>query len=91
MSEDRLTVFETDQGYTLAFGQRTYFVASGDPFYRIARKSLEQGDYVPFYIYMARQEGVGEAFRDRLREAVRELKRERDEDGEDDEDDWRIT
>jgi hypothetical protein len=102
MPTDRLAVFETDSGITVAFGERTYFIKAGDPFHNIARKSLERNDYVPFYIYMARQEGVGEQFRDELRAAIRELRqgsgREDGTDIEDDEDweggspdDWRVT
>ena len=38
---DRLAVFQTDAGITVAFGERTYFIGLDEPFYNIAKK--EQG------------------------------------------------
>ena len=75
--DNRLTVFETDQGVTLAFGSRTYYVHCSEPFYNIAKICIEKDDYVPFYVEMARQEGVGEAFKEELlrqAEAIKALK-----------------
>lgn len=66
MTDRRLAVFETDVGITFSFGDRTYFASKDDPFYNIACKALAKEDYVPFYVEMAKREGVGEAFRDSL-------------------------
>jgi len=73
---DRLAVFQTDEGITLAFGERTYFIGIDEPFYNIAQKALSQGDYVPFYVEMAKREGLGEEFRDALLREVERLDRE---------------
>ena len=72
--DNRLTVFETDEGFTLAFGTRTYYIHRKDPFFNIAKICIEKNDYVPFYIEMARQEGVGEKFKDELLQQAEILK-----------------
>ena len=66
MTKRRLAVFETDEGITFSFGERTYFISKADPFHNIALKAIEKEDYVPFYVEMAKREGVGEEFRDSL-------------------------
>jgi hypothetical protein len=63
---DRLTIFETDEGVTIAFGCRTYFIHRSEPFHNIAKICIEKDDYVPFYVEIARQEGVGEELRQEL-------------------------
>ena len=63
---ERLAVFKSDSGITLSFGSNTYFIDSTDPFHNIALKSLDQEDYVPFYIEIAKREGLGREFRDTL-------------------------
>jgi len=47
---ERLGVFRSDSGITLSFGQATYFISADEPFHNIALKSLEQNDYIPFYL-----------------------------------------
>ena len=74
----RLAVFQTDEGVTLAFGERTYFIGVDEPFYNIAQKALAQEDYVPFYVEMAKREGLGEELRDALLREVERLERECD-------------
>ena len=49
---------------------------SADPFHNIALKALEQDDHVPFYVEIARREGLGPEFRDALLSQVRELTEE---------------
>ncbi|MFW5883484.1 MAG: hypothetical protein ACOCVG_03870 [Verrucomicrobiota bacterium] len=46
----RLTVFETDRGLTVVFGERSYFIEAEDPFYNIAVQARNSGDYLPYYI-----------------------------------------
>ena len=53
----RLRVFRTDAGITISFGEKTYFIDKAEPFYNIGIKSLKQGDYIPFYVEVARREG----------------------------------
>ena len=79
MTDRKLAVFETDEGITFAFGELTYFTPRDDPFYNIARKALSQDDYVPFYVEMAKREGVGQEFRDNLLREVEKLERDPDE------------
>ncbi len=67
---EKLALFQTDTGITMAFGERTYFIAGDDPFHNIAIKALKQGDHVPFYVEMAKREGLGEEFRDALMREV---------------------
>ena len=71
-SSNRLAVFQTDSGITLSFGDHTYFIDANKPFYNIALKALRKGDFVPFYIEIARQEGMGEEFRDQLLQLIEE-------------------
>ena len=66
MTDRKLAVFETDEGITFSFGARIYVADKGQPFYNIARKALAKEDYVPFYVEMAKREGLGEEFRDSL-------------------------
>ena len=66
MTNRKLAVFETDDGITFSFGERIYFTAKDEPFYNLARKALVKEDYVPFYVEMAKREGLGEEFRDSL-------------------------
>jgi len=80
--DNRLTVFETDEGVTLAFGPRTYYIHRSEPFYNIAQVCIEKDDYVPFYVEMARQEGVGEAFKEELLRQGQLLKATQDEEPE---------
>jgi len=72
-STQRLAVFRTDEGITLSFGEQTYFVESSDPFHNIALKALDQEDFVPFYVEIARREGLGPEFRDALMRQVSDL------------------
>ena len=80
MTDRRLAVFETDKGITFSFGDHTYFVSREDPFYNIAKKALSQSDYIPFYVEMAKREGLGEAFRDSLLKEVENLRGSFDDD-----------
>ena len=79
MTDRKLAVFETDEGITFSFGERTYFTSKGEPFHNIARKALSMQDYVPFYVEMAKREGVGEEFRDNLLREVEKLEQSPDE------------
>ena len=65
-AHERLAVFRSDSGITLSFGPNTYFIDSSDPFHNIALKALDQDDYVPFYIEIAKREGLGPEFLDTL-------------------------
>jgi hypothetical protein len=67
-----LGVFRSDSGITLSFGQATYFISADEPFHNIALKSLEQNDYVPFYLEIAKREGMGPEFRDALEGMIEE-------------------
>lgn len=69
---DKLAVFESDSGITLSFGKAIYFISAEEPFHNIALKALEQDDYVPFYLEIARREGIGPEFRDALENMIRE-------------------
>jgi len=69
---ERLGVFRSDSGITLSFGQITYFISAEDPFHNIALKALDQDDYVPFYIEIAKREGVGPEFRDAMEEMIKD-------------------
>ena len=69
---ERLGVFRSDSGITLSFGQATYFISAEDPFHTIALKALDQNDYVPFYIEIAKREGVGPEFRDAMEEMIKD-------------------
>ena len=73
-----MAIFRSDSGITLSFGEHTYFVESADPFHNIALKALEQDDYVPFYVEIARREGLGPEFRDALLRQLEELPGEED-------------
>ncbi len=74
MTDRKLAVFETDEGITFSFGERIYVAAKGEPFYNIARKALAKEDYVPFYVEMAKREGLGEELRDALLREVERLR-----------------
>lgn len=69
---ERLGVFRSDSGITLSFGQATYFISADEPFHNIAVKSLELNDYVPFYLEIAKREGMGPEFRDALERMIEE-------------------
>ena len=69
---ERLGVFRSDSGITLSFGQLTYFISADEPFHNIALKSLEQNDYIPFYLEIAKREGMGPEFRDALEGMIEE-------------------
>ena len=58
----RLTVFRSESGITISFGDKTYFIDVFEPFHNIALKALEGDDYIPFYVEVARREGMGEEF-----------------------------
>ncbi|MBT3666581.1 MAG: hypothetical protein HN548_03810 [Opitutae bacterium] len=73
---ERLAVFRSDSGITLSFGSNTYFIESADPFHNIAIKSLELDDYIPFYVEIAKREGLGPEFRDSLLREIEDLKEE---------------
>jgi hypothetical protein len=75
-SHERLAVFRSDSGITLSFGSNTYFIESSDPFHNIALKSLEQDDYIPFYVEIAKREGLGPEFRDTLLREIEDLNEE---------------
>ena len=77
-SHSRLAIFRSESGITLSFGEHAYFVESTDPFHNIALKALEQEDYVPFYVEIARREGLGPEFRDALLRQLEELPGEED-------------
>ena len=70
---ERLAVFRSDSGITLSFGSNTYFIDSSDPFHNIALKALDQDDYIPFYIEIAKREGLGPEFRDTLMREIENL------------------
>ena len=72
-SHHRLAIFKSDYGFTLSFGGNIYPINNEDPFYNIACKALEQKDYVPFYVEIAKREGLGPEFRDSLLEKIKEL------------------
>ena len=72
-AHERLAVFRSDSGITLSFGPNTYFIDSSDPFHNIALKALDQDDYVPFYIEIAKSEGLGPEFRDTLMREIENL------------------
>ena len=69
---ERLGIFRSDSGITLSFGQATYFISADEPFHNIAVKSLELNDYVPFYLEIAKREGMGPEFRDALERMIEE-------------------
>lgn len=71
-----LGIFRTDSGITLSFGSNTYFVDSEDPFHNIACKALKQDDYIPFYVEIAKREGVGPEFRNMLLDIIERAKGE---------------
>ena len=73
---ERLAVFRSDSGITLSFGSNTYFIESSDPFHNIALKSLEHDDYIPFYVEIAKREGLGPEFRDSLLREIEDLNEE---------------
>lgn len=79
MTDRKLAVFETDEGITFSFGERIYVAAKGEPFYNIARKALAKEDYVPFYVEMAKREGLGEEFRDSLLDEMEKFTSEEEE------------
>ena len=72
-AHERLAVFRSDSGITLSFGPNTYFIDFSDPFHNIALKALAQDDYVPFYIEIAKREGLGPEFRDTLMREIENL------------------
>ena len=73
-THQRLGVFRSESGITLSFGSNTYFIESSDPFHNIATKALEMQDYIPFYIEIAKREGLGPEFRDQLMIEIENLK-----------------
>ncbi len=78
MSESRLSVFSTDESVTLSFRDRIYVIERKDPFFNIAQLCLERRDFIPFYVEIAKREGLGPEFRDRLMEEVKRLQDELD-------------
>jgi len=75
---NRLTIFETDEGITIAFGSRTYYIHHSEPFHNIAKICIEKNDYVPFYVEIARREGVGEELKQELTKQVKILQEQKD-------------
>ena len=70
---ERLAVFKSDSGVTLSLGDKSYFIDAKDPFHNISLRALEQGDYIPFYVEIAKREGLGPKFRDTLIKKINEL------------------
>ena len=70
----RLGVFRSDSGITLSFGQATYFISADEPFHNIAVKALDMNDYVPFYLEIAKREGVGPEFRNALKSMIEDAR-----------------
>ena len=73
-----LGVFRTDSGITLSFGPNTYFLDSSDPFHNIACQALEQNDFIPLYVEIAKREGIGPEFRDKLNELINQFEPDTD-------------
>ena len=65
-----LTVFKSESGITISFGDNTYFIDQAEAFHNIALKALEINDYIPFYVEVARREGKGEEFTKSLRHEI---------------------
>ena len=80
MQDGKLTIFQTDEAITLSFKDRVYTIWKTEPFYNIAQVCLERNDPIPFYVEMARREGIGPEFRDRLLEEVARLRNQEDDD-----------
>ena len=75
-NHQRLGVFRSDSGITLSFGKATYFISANDPFHNIALKALDQNDYIPFYLEIAKRERVGPEFRDALERMLEDARSE---------------
>lgn len=75
-AHNRLGVFRSDSGITLTFGQATYFISANEPFHNIALKAMDQNDYIPFYLEIAKREGLGPAFRDALEQMIEDARGE---------------
>ena len=69
----RLTVFRSESGITISFGEKTYFIDVSEPFHNIALKALEAHDYIPFYVEVARREGKGEEFAESIAQQVEKV------------------
>ena len=69
----RLTVFRSESGITISFGNKTYFIDVSEPFHNIALKALEGDDYIPFYVEVARREGMGEEFAESIAQQVEKV------------------
>ena len=69
----RLTVFRSESGITISFGDKTYFIDVSEPFHNIALKALEGDDYIPFYVEVARREGMGEEFAESIAQQVEKV------------------
>ena len=69
----RLTVFRSESGITISFGEKTYFIDVSEPFHNIALKALEGDDYIPFYVEVARREGLGEEFAESIAQQVEKV------------------
>ncbi len=69
----RLTVFRSESGITISFGEKTYFIDVSEPFHNIAIKALEGDDYIPFYVEVARREGMGEEFAESIAQQVEKV------------------
>ncbi len=74
-AHQRLAVFRSDSGITRSFGNKTYFIDASEPFHNIGCKSLDQGDYLPFYVEIAKREGLGPEFRDALFRMIEDLEK----------------
>jgi len=47
-------------------------IEADDPFHNIAVKALAKDDYIPFYIEIAKREGVGPEFLEVLQRQIQE-------------------
>ena len=71
-TQGRLGIFRSELGITLTFGEETFFISAGEPFHNIGVKSLENDDFIPFYVEIARRKNLGPEFVDSLRRRIEE-------------------
>ena len=53
-----------------------FFFTNTFKIHNIALKSLKQDDYIPFYVEIAKREGLGPEFRDTLLREIEDLNEE---------------